>query len=283
MKIHQILTTTVGVWALMGSLFASDPVRTGRSPLPTAQVVPASEVKWSPLNPARGDKGPQAGALWGDRRAAGPSGFLVRFAEGFSSPPHIHNTSYRAVAISGRLHNDDPGAEPMWMPAGSFWTQPAGEAHITAADGRSNLAYVEIDQGPYLVLPVEEAEQTNERPVNVDASNVVWLDATAMGWADGMSGSRIAFLWGGFEGGTAGGSLVKLPGGFEGEIRGAGSDFRAVVMGGRLRLRGVDEASTLDPGSYFGSDVATTYPLVCEASTDCTVYVHTDGRFHIAD
>lgn len=36
------------------------------------------------------------------------------------------------------------------MPLGSFWTQPSGEVHITAAKGEENIAYVEIDSGPDL-------------------------------------------------------------------------------------------------------------------------------------
>ena len=59
--------------------------------------------------------------------------------DGFSSPPHIHNVTYRAMVIKGLVHNDDPEAENMWMPPGSFWTQPAGEAHITSAKGEENI------------------------------------------------------------------------------------------------------------------------------------------------
>ena len=140
------------------------------------EVVLISEVKWEKLNPARGDKSPQAGTLWGDRKGPVPTGFLAKFVDGFSSPPHIHNATYRAVVISGSIHNDDPDAADMWMPAGSFWTQPKGEVHITAARGATNMALVEIDKGPYLVLPVEEAFDSGERPVNVDASNIVWVD-----------------------------------------------------------------------------------------------------------
>ena len=59
---------------------------------------------------------------------------------------------------------------------GSFWTQPKGEVHITAAKGTTNVAYIEIEEGPYLVLPTEEAFDSGERPINVDASNIVWID-----------------------------------------------------------------------------------------------------------
>jgi len=56
-----------------------------------------SEVKWEPLNLARGDNTPQAGTLWGDRKGTAPTGFIAKFVDGFSSPPHIHNTTFRAV------------------------------------------------------------------------------------------------------------------------------------------------------------------------------------------
>ena len=72
----------------------------------TPEVVLTSEVAWAPLNPARGDSSPKAGTLWGDRNGTGPTGFLVQFVDGFSSPPHIHNVSYRGVVINGLIHND---------------------------------------------------------------------------------------------------------------------------------------------------------------------------------
>ncbi|MGI9227203.1 MAG: DUF4437 domain-containing protein, partial [Gammaproteobacteria bacterium] len=141
-----------------------------------------SDVKWTPLNPARGKLGPKAGYLWGDRAGVGPSGFLVKFVDGFSSPPHIHNITYRGVVISGFVHNDDPNAEEAWMPTGSFWTQAAGEVHITAAKGSNNIAYIEIEKSPYLVLPTKEAFDSNEKSVNIEESNIVWQDASNTNW-----------------------------------------------------------------------------------------------------
>ena len=159
---------------------------------PTNEVILASEVKWEKLNPARGDKSPQAGTLWGDRKGTVSTGFLARFVDGFSSPPHIHNAIYRAVVISGTIHNDAPDAVDMWMPAGSFWTQPKGEVHITAARGATNVALVEVDKGPYLVLPIEEAFDSGKRPVNVDASNIVWVDQPGM--QASANGPKVAYL-----------------------------------------------------------------------------------------
>ena len=157
-------------------------------------VVSNSEVHWEQLNPARGDKSPKAATLWGDRKGTGPCGYLLRPTDGFESPPHLHNVSYRGVVIRGLIHNDDPDAEHMWMPTSSYWTQPKGQVHITAAKGREILAYIEIEEGPYLVLPVEKRFRGEEVPINVDASNIVWLDPHRL--TSRNDGPKIAFLWG---------------------------------------------------------------------------------------
>ena len=130
--------------ALLIGILANAQTPTTDSTTSINEVVTANQVEWGWLNPLRGDKSPAAGKLWGDRTSTNASGFLVKFKKGFSSPAHIHNVTYRGMVISGLLHNDDEKAEEMWLPKGSFWVQPAGEAHITAASGKVNLAYKKV-------------------------------------------------------------------------------------------------------------------------------------------
>ncbi len=244
----------------------------------SVEVVMASEVEWEQLNPARGDRSPQAGTLWGNRKGKVPTGFLAMFVDGFSSPPHIHNVTYRAVVISGSIHNDDPDAAKMWMPAGSFWTQPKGEVHITAAKGESNIALVEIDKAPYLVRSFKEAYDSGERPINVDVANIVWVDPPGM--PASPNGPRFAYLWGNLQDGQSNGTFVKLPAGFRGKIHSHGSTFRAVVIKGRPQYLG-DEAKTLEPGSYFGSRGETVHWLSSEQGGESTIYVRTNGKYEV--
>ena len=246
---------------------------------PTVRVVPLSEVAWEQLNPARGDKSPQAGTLWGDRKGAVPTGFLAKFVDGFSSPPHIHNATYRAVVISGKIHNDDPGAARMWMPPGSFWTQPKGEVHITAAQGETNVALVEIDEGPYLVLPPEKAFDCGERPINVDASNVVWVDPP--GLPASAAGPKLAYLWGSLANGQPNGTFVKLPAGLTASIHSRSATFRAVVIQGQLQYRGADP-KTLEPGSYFSSEGACAHTLSSHVASESLLYIRTEGTYALA-
>lgn len=261
-----------------------------RQPKPTGQsnveVVLASEIQWRQLNPARGDASPQAGTLWGDQTKKGQSGFLVKFVDGFSSPPHIHNVTYRGIVIGGGLHNDDPDATPMWMRTGSYWTQPAGEVHITSARGAS-ICYVEIQEGPYLVKPPEQAFDNGQKPVNVDFSNIVWLDSSIATWVrsktkpDALNGVEMTFMWGSPKANETNGTMVKLPAGFSGTINSEGSTLKVVVVKGetKLTMNSTHEVKTLTPGSYFGSTGETSHRISCH--NECTIYVRTNGRFSV--
>ena len=267
------MKTKVAAMALI-ALFAVNSAYAGGG----HEVVQLADVEWEQLNPARGDKSPQAGTLWGDRKGTVPTGFLAKFVDGFSSPPHIHPITYRAVVISGSIHNDDPDAAKMWMPAGSFWTQPKGEVHITAAKGSNNIALVEIDKAPYLVRSFKEAFDSGEKPINMDASNIVWVDPPGMSpYADGP---KVAYLWGNLQDGQSNGTFVKLPAGFTGKIHSHGSTFRAVVIKGQLRHLGTD-VKTLEPGSYFGSKGESVHQVSSTTEEESTIYIRTDGDYEL--
>lgn len=238
---------------------------------PTTKVVLASEVEWTYLNPKRKDKAPMAGTLWGDRNKTDATGFLLKPKDGFSSPPHIHNVSYRGIVISGLIHNDDPNAENMWMPEGSFWTQPKGDIHITSAKGENTIAYIEIEKGPYLVLPEEEAFDSGERPVNVDKTNVVWLDARDITWSE-INGTQMAFLW---EENKLNGTLLKLPKDFNGRLHTKASTFGTVLIKGKIKL----ESRTLDTGSYFSSSAEALHNI--STDDEAILYIRTNKTYNV--
>lgn len=246
----------------------------------------ASEIQWQQLNPARGDASPQAGTIWGDQTKDGESGFLVKFVDGFSSPPHIHNITYRGIVLGGGLHNDDPEAKPMWMKASSFWTQPAGEVHITSARGAS-ICYVEIQSGPYLVKPESDEFDNGERPFNIDSTNIVWLDASNTPWIKGDTHSyasrnaRMTFMWGSPEGDEINGTMVKLPAGFSGRLNTENSTFKVIVVEGQtnLHMGNGKAAKTLTAGGYFGSEGKVSHHVTCREP--CTIYVRTKGKYSV--
>lgn len=255
----------------------------------TNKVLLKSEVEWEDLNPARGDKSPKAGTLWGNRKGEGATGFLLNPVDGFKSPPHIHNVSYRGIVISGLIHNDDPNAESMWMPKGSFWTQPKGEVHITAAEGSNTLAYIEIEKGPYLVLPTEKAFDNGERPVNIDEMNIVWLDASNVVWIDQSLNDNIedspnvSFLWGNPNEDELRGMLIKFPLEFEGDINSFGSTLNAVIIQGQLQYKmpNKDEIKTLESGSYFSSEGKSIHQITSISEEETIIYIRTNGKVEV--
>ena len=239
------------------------------------RILHVSDVSWQALNPARGALSPRAGTLWGDRNGTERTGFLAKFVDGFSSPPHIHNVTYRAVVIDGLIHNDDPDAAKLWMGPGSFWTQPAGESHITAARGENNIALVEIDQAPYLVRPPEQSFDNGERPVNIAASNVVWLPSEKS-----TQPVRISYLWGEFENNQWNGSFIKMPGGFHGTIVAHGEVFHAVVIRGSLVHENA-ASKILTPGSYVGAQGLSEHRIKNDSNDEVVVYIRTNGRYEV--
>lgn len=246
---------------------------------PTPKVVLMSEVSWEQLNPARGDKSPMSGTLWGDRTGPGPSGFLLKPVDGFRSPPHIHTATYHGVVINGTIHNDEPDAKDEYLPAGSFWTQPGGAVHVTAARGSNSLAYIEVEE-TFDVLPVERA--TNEdNTTKMHPSSITWVNQPGM--PAEADGPKVALLWGNPQDDRPSATFVKLPAGFTGMMRSHGSTFRAVVIQGRLQYQvpGSTDIKTLEPGSYFSSKGESVHQVSSEAGEETIIYVRVEGKFDV--
>ncbi|MEO0449407.1 MAG: DUF4437 domain-containing protein [Pseudomonadota bacterium] len=282
---RMLAALTVSLLGGLASCETGAPVHHSSAQLETVRVITPDQVDYQPLNPARGDASPQAGVLWGDIREDVPSGVLLKFAEGFSSPPHIHNITYRAVVISGEVHNDDPEAANMWMGPGTFWTQPAGEVHITSArPGLGGTAFLEILEGPYLVQPGDLAFDNGERPLNLLSSNMMWMTADEFNWIDAdANGPQVALLWGDLSASALSGSMLKLPAGFAGALWSEGDAIRAVTIQGELThsVNGLPATTRLEAGGYFSSDQDVQHILTCEAQAECLVYVRTTGQFRV--
>ncbi len=240
-------------------------------------IVSSDNIQWGLLNPARGSESPQAFNLWGNRSQNTATGMLVKFKKGFASPPHGHNISYRAIVIDGQIYNGDPNATKLWMPTASYWTQPAGQAHVTAANAEDNLIYLEIDSGPYLVSDTDESFDNGERPINVFSNNLVWVESALLDYVY-KSGVKQAFLWGNPE--KKNGSLLKLPANFSCEIASTGV-FKGVVINGEIKYTPIkiEEPKMLKAGSYFGVEYNATHYI--KTDKEAILYINADTKFTI--
>lgn len=244
------------------------------------KVIKAQSVEWGYLNPLRGAKSPGAAELWGDRTKNNATGMLVRFKKGFSSPPHIHNISYRGIVIKGLIHNADPNAEHLWMPSTSYWTQPAGGNHITAANGDENLIYLEIDSGPYLVKPSEKQFNNQEFPLNLHADNLVWQSADELTALKTRQAMLLAPLWQSNNGKTKG-QLLKLPADFIGYGHVMSEEFKAVIIQGAVNLASSKHNDLLEAGSYIELNGAGRFSL--SSSQPAILYIRSNGEFDVRD
>lgn len=246
---------------------------------PTNKVGLSKDIKFIPLNPARGDKAPQAGAIYGNIRENVATGYIAKFKDGFSSPPHIHNITYRAIVMNGEIHNADNNAPEMWMPAGSVWTQPKGQAHITAAQGENAMAYIEIDSGPYLVWSVDKSFESDERPINIHASNMIYLGNDESKLIGEQCDAKIAKIWEKENGEN--GYLLKLPAGFEGKIYSDGSIFYGIIIKGIVAytMPNAEQSIDLDQGSHFESKATAIHDI--STNEESLVYIRTNDKFEI--
>ena len=246
----------------------------------TSKIVLVAQAEWQQLNPKRGDKSPRAATLWGDRDGPGPSGFLLKPVDGFSSPPHVHTAPYHGVVISGTIHNADPSANDLFLPPGSFWTQPEGGVHITACKGDC-LAYIEFEGG-YDVLPVEHAAGDPVTAVSMQPISIPWGDPP--GTAAFPTGPKVAELWGDPQGDQPGGSLLRLPAGKAWSIHSDSGTFHAVAIDGPAKHRevGKQHVTQFSPGTYFMAQAESEHQVSCGDEAACTLYVRSRGRLQIS-
>jgi hypothetical protein len=119
---------------------------------PTISIQQLKDVKWSPMDPKAGDKGPQLAIVFGDAKAKKPTAVYMKFPAGFKPGPHTHTSDYCAVVVQGTLHDwKAPGTdEGPGVTAGGSWCQPGGEAHDNECEASSKdgcVAYVFFPNG----------------------------------------------------------------------------------------------------------------------------------------
>ena len=160
------------------------------------------------------------------------------------------------------------------MSPGSYWTQPKGESHITSARGPNNMAYVEIEAGPYLVKPVEDAFASGENPVNLDASNLVWVNSKE-------SNVSLSFLWGKPNSDQLSGTMIKLPKAFVGSLKTKGNLSKIIVVKGQLEYLNemANDSVILNPGSFLGADEPSTFTLA--TPSESLLYIRTNDVFEV--
>ncbi len=158
---------------------------------------------------------------------------------------------------------------------------------MSAASGAINLAYIEIDAGPYLVQPSAKASDNGERLLSIEAGNLVWLDGGDVGFipaGDRSCRVETAYLWDNAGTGERA-SLVRLPHGYAGQIATGAATLRAVTATDGISYASLtmQQAATLTKGSYFGSSGRASHRIGCSAKPSCVLYLRTAGAISFVD
>lgn len=108
--------------------------------------LPVTKIQFGPTGVKDGKTGElMAGPVYGNL-GKGPHGTFIRMPAGFVSPVHNHTGAYWGIVISGVAANGVPGAADVSLPAGSYWYQKGGEAHITKClTGHECLFFISQD------------------------------------------------------------------------------------------------------------------------------------------
>lgn len=118
--------------------------------------------------------------------------------------------------------------------------------------------------------PVEQATATAERPINMDASNVVWVDLA------GQPALKIAYLWGDPSGAQPGGVFIKVPAQRASVLN--NPKLRAVLILGEATVPG---QPAMTPGSLLSASDGGAQ-VTCKSAAACVLYVRTDGGLTVS-
>ena len=125
-------------------------------------IKPAADLKWTPLVPELGDKGPQLSVVFGDLKK-GPVGLLLKQPAGARPGPHTHTSDYWAVVVTGQLQDFEPGmaAGAKKLASGSWWMQPGKAAHDNhCVEGSECVIFAYFPRGfDFAPVPVKKASR----------------------------------------------------------------------------------------------------------------------------
>lgn len=115
--------------------------------------VPVTKIQFGPTGIKDGKTGEMlAGPAYGNL-GKGPHGTFVRMPAGFVSPAHNHTGAYWGIVINGVAANGLPGATDVQLPAGSYWYQKGGEAHVTKCLAAHECLFFISQDTPFDYVP----------------------------------------------------------------------------------------------------------------------------------
>ena len=146
MNTGHVLTLVITVTLPVATL-AQGSVKTPKAAQSRLVVMPASDIKWTDLDPSA--PGVKVADLWGNH-AKGAFGALVKLPAGFAAPLHTHTHDMKVVIVSGTYIQAPEGKPEFRLGPGSYFLQPGGNyRHTTTCDKASDCVFLVESNGPF--------------------------------------------------------------------------------------------------------------------------------------
>ena len=154
MRVGNFLTVLIVLAlpaVLLGQAKGKRSARTAESRLVS---MPAADLKWTDLDPARAP-GVKVADLWGNH-TKGAFGAFFKFPAGFAAPLHTHTNDMKVVIVSGTFIQAPEGKPEFRLGPGSYFFQPGGNyRHTTSCDAAAECVFFVEGRGKFDLKPVQ--------------------------------------------------------------------------------------------------------------------------------
>ena len=154
MRVGNFLTVLIVLAlpaVLLGQAKGKRSARTADSRL---VIMPAADLKWTDLDPARAP-GVKVADLWGNH-TKGAFGAFFKFPAGFAAPLHTHTNDMKVVIVSGTFVQAPEGKPEFRLGPGSYFLQPGGNyRHTTSCDAAAECVFFVEGRGKFDLKPVQ--------------------------------------------------------------------------------------------------------------------------------
>jgi hypothetical protein len=243
-------------------------------------VMATADLKWEPMDPKAGDKGPSTAALWGDGTKEA-NGFLIKVPKANPGMPHTHTNGYHGVVIASSMtHQQDGKDKAKPLPPNSYWFEPGGAPHTSACPGKEDcIAFIHFNDGMRDFAPakLDPKGKAHKDYVEKRPPDLKWAPIDP---GMGDKGPSAAPVWGDGQSGPHG-FFLKLPDGFASPPHVHTADYHAVVIKGTVMNHAPDDKAPkeMGPGSYWMQPGGGAHVTACKAGSECMMYGYMLGKF----
>lgn len=206
----------------------------------------------------------------------GAHGTFGIFGAAQASPPHTHSGRYYAVVLEGGEMNNPFGTEEAapTLPAGSFWSVPADEEHVTAClDPNQECNFFFHAPAAFDFFPLESL--TEERS---DVAQAIPLDELSFSELDPFEATAV--VWGEPKSGPFG-LIARVEAGENTGDFASRNGFTLVPVSGELEIAEGDAETSLLVGALLEVEANTPLNIDCASNADCIFYLFSDQLLDI--